>query len=157
MASGRAAADSMTPYHWSLILLHQSEEIRIDALINHIRHQLRRLISKRVQSAAAQRGACTSDVHVVDTLLCLASGVTSEPVLYRLESLMDTRMPFGPGSELILMMPDGRPNKAPEQAPFYVPFFRLYLFAVLCTLFGLPLLMTGSNGMSAPSRRVTRR
>lgn len=136
--AGKAAADDLVIYHWTLSLVHQEDEERTEALIGQVRDRIRRLISAQVQGAAQSRGGRAAEVQVVDTVVCLAGAATTEPVLRYIEWAADVYGPSRANSEFVLMMPDSRPDTLVDPQRLYVPFFRLYVFAIAAMLFILP-------------------
>jgi nucleoside phosphorylase len=137
------AADDLITRHWSTVLLHLADEDDTDLLFDLVRDRLGRLVTAQVHDAARRQGGRTDDVTVVDPLVCLASGITTDAVRRRLASAAGVLVPFGQDSELMLLMADTRADDDEERPAFHVPFLRPFTAAVAAVLLLLPLVMTG--------------
>ncbi|TDP92917.1 hypothetical protein [Labedaea rhizosphaerae] len=140
LAPGEAAVGTAVWHHWSLVLLHDADAHTPGRMLEDVLHRLHRLIARDVQDSARDIGGHAESVRVHDTLVCLASGVTTEPVLRWLVSRADADVPFGPGSELIMLAPQARTDDVSPRL-VYIPFFRLFAASVAALIALIPLAM----------------
>lgn len=146
----RVAVGILTGDHWSLSLLHQENEARADELLDQVRARLTVLVTGEVRDAAVRRGARVGPVRVVDTLVCLTKGISTEPMRRWVAAVAGSVTPLRGAAGVVLLLADVRADERQERPKPYVPIVRLCLFAIAVLLCVLPLPLIDAERSACP-------
>ncbi|MEV6611872.1 hypothetical protein [Kutzneria sp. NPDC051319] len=135
----RAVANTMAATSWSLVLLHQPDDQSARQLFDSAYQRFTALVRAEIKLAAHELGGEVR-VRVTDTLVGRLSGITTEVMRDLVSSSVRAGMPFGPGTELILMA-NATTDQEPSTRQPQVAFFWLYLFALTVLTLGLPMMI----------------
>jgi len=135
------AVESLPGYHWSIRLCHITDVAHTQALLRLVRDRLVLLVETRVRVEARRLGVRVERAELVETMVCLTRGITSEAARDAVRTAVGTLQPHQSGDDVLILLSSGRLDAVPRRPSVGGGFFFLYAFGLAAMIAMLAILV----------------